>query len=144
MNHEYQRYGKHADGRPRGLEPRFRSLLTVLGIVIGITTVVTVASLLTGLREGVVVFFQSSARTTSSSIKTSGDPSQEPQNPKERTRRPMKPEYADFIKRWCTSVDDIGLVLYIPAVVDGNPLTARVPGYESDTINVDGLSANMV
>ena len=39
---------------------KFRSLLTVLGIVIGITTVVTVASLLTGLREGVVVFFQNS------------------------------------------------------------------------------------
>ena len=37
---------------------RFRSLLTILGIVIGITTVVTVASLLTGLRQGVVVFFQ--------------------------------------------------------------------------------------
>ena len=37
---------------------RFRSLLTVLGIVIGITTVVTVASLLTGLRQGIVVFFQ--------------------------------------------------------------------------------------
>ena len=39
-------------------EHRFRSLLTVLGIVIGITTVVTVASLLTGLRAGVVTFFQ--------------------------------------------------------------------------------------
>src|SRR5580704_15103332 len=38
---------------------KFRSLLTVLGIVIGITTVVTVASLLTGLRQGVVTFFQS-------------------------------------------------------------------------------------
>ena len=37
---------------------RFRSLLTILGIVIGITTVVTVASLLSGLRQGVVVFFQ--------------------------------------------------------------------------------------
>ena len=37
---------------------RFRSLLTILGIVIGITTVVTVASLLTGLRQGVVEFFQ--------------------------------------------------------------------------------------
>ena len=37
---------------------RFRSLLTILGIVIGITTVVTVASLLTGLRQGVVDFFQ--------------------------------------------------------------------------------------
>src|ERR1039458_4701021 len=37
---------------------RFRSLLTILGIVIGITTVVTVSSLLTGLREGIVIFFQ--------------------------------------------------------------------------------------
>jgi len=37
---------------------RFRSLLTILGIVIGITTVVTVASLLSGLRQGVVTFFQ--------------------------------------------------------------------------------------
>ena len=36
---------------------RFRSGLTILGIVIGITTVVTVASLLTGLRAGVVTFF---------------------------------------------------------------------------------------
>ena len=36
---------------------RFRSLLTILGIVIGITTVVTVSSLLTGLRDGIVTFF---------------------------------------------------------------------------------------
>ena len=56
----------------------------------------------------------------------------------------MKPEYAEYIKRWCSSVEDVGLVLYIPPVVDGNPITARVPGYESDTINVSGLSPNMV
>ena len=37
---------------------KFRSGLTILGIVIGITTVVTVASLLTGLRQGIVDFFQ--------------------------------------------------------------------------------------
>ena len=36
---------------------KFRSGLTVLGIVIGITTVVTVASLLTGLRKGIEDFF---------------------------------------------------------------------------------------
>ena len=35
----------------------FRSGLTILGIVIGITTVVTVASLLTGLRSGIVDLF---------------------------------------------------------------------------------------
>jgi putative ABC transport system permease protein len=122
---------------------RFRSLLTILGIVIGITTVVTVASLLTGLRQGVVDFFQELGPDNIFLYKTSGDPGNEQQAPpKERKRRPMKPEYADYIKRYCTTVADVGLTLYIPAVVDGKPITARVPGYESDSINVAGVSAN--
>ena len=33
-------------------------MLTILGIVIGITTVVTVASLLSGLRQGITTFVQ--------------------------------------------------------------------------------------
>ncbi|MCU1232724.1 MAG: hypothetical protein JWP63_691 [Candidatus Solibacter sp.] len=120
---------------------RFRSLLTVLGIVIGITTVVTVASLLTGLREGVVTFFRELGPDNIFLYKTSGDPSQEP--PKERKRRPMKPEYADVVRRWTTSVQDVGLQLYIPPVVDGKPITAHVRGYESENINVAGQSPNM-
>ena len=122
---------------------RFRSLLTILGIVIGITTVVTVASLLTGLRQGVVTFFQELGPDNIFVFKSSGDPNMDPPL-KERKRRAMKPEYADYIKRWCSSVLDVGLVLYIPPVVDGKPITARVPGYESDTINVSGLSPNMI
>ena len=122
-------------------EHRFRSLLTVLGIVIGITTVVTVASLLTGLREGVVTFFQEMGPDNIFVYKTSGDPSMEP--PKERKRRPMKPEYAEFIRRWSSSVQDVGLQLYIPPVVDGNPITARVGGFESENINMAGQSPNM-
>jgi putative ABC transport system permease protein len=122
---------------------KFRSLLTILGIVIGITTVVTVSALLTGLRQGVVVFFQELGPDNIFVFRTSGDPSQDSQIPKEKKRRPLKPEYADYVKRWCSSVADTGLVLYIPPVVDGNPLIARVPGYESDTVNVSGLSANM-
>jgi putative ABC transport system permease protein len=122
---------------------KFRSLLTILGIVIGITTVVTVSALLTGLRQGVVVFFQELGPDNIFVFRTSGDPSQDSQNPKEKKRRPLKPEYADTIKRWSSSVGDTGLVLYIPAVVNGNPLIARVPGFESDTINVNGLSTNM-
>jgi putative ABC transport system permease protein len=122
---------------------RFRSLLTILGIVIGITTVVTVASLLTGLRQGVVTFFQQLGPDNIFLFKSSGDPNMDPPL-KERKRRAMKPEYADYLKRWCSSVEDVGLVLYIPPVVDGNPITARVPGYESDTINVSGLSPNMI
>ena len=122
---------------------RFRSLLTILGIVIGITTVVTVASLLTGLRQGVVTFFQELGPDNIFLFRTSGDPSQDNRIPKEAKRRPLKPEYADYIKRWCLSVQDIGLELLIPPVVDGKPITVRVPGYESETINVSGQSANM-
>ena len=122
-------------------EHRFRSLLTVLGIVIGITTVVTVASLLTGLRAGVVTFFQELGPDNIFVYKTSGDPSQEPL--KERKRRPMQPEYAEVIRRWSSSVADVGLQLYIPPVVDGKPITARVPGFESENINVAGQSPNM-
>jgi putative ABC transport system permease protein len=120
---------------------RFRSLLTILGIVIGITTVVVVASLLTGLRQGVVVFFQEMGPDNIFVFKTSGDPSREP--PKEAKRRPMKPEYAESIKRWCAAVQDVGLELLIPPVVEGKPITARVPGFETDNINVAGYSPNI-
>jgi len=121
---------------------RFRSLLTILGIVIGITTVVTVASLLTGLREGVVVFFQELGPDNIFLFKTSGDPGG-PAPIKERKRRPMKPEYAEYIRKTCGDVGDVGLEVIVPAVVDGNPITARVPGFETDTINLAGLSPNM-
>src|ERR1700733_7872896 len=88
---------------------RFRSLLTILGIVIGITTVVTVASLLTGLRQGVVDFFSELGPDNIFLYRTSGDPNA-PENqipPKERRHRSMKPEYAEEIRRWCFSVEDV-------------------------------------
>jgi putative ABC transport system permease protein len=121
---------------------RFRSLLTILGIVIGITTVVAVASLLTGLREGIVVFFQELGPDNIFVYKTSGDPNMEP--PKERKRRAMNPEYADQIRRWSSTVADVGLVLYIPSSVDGKPITAKVRGFESESISVAGNSPNMI
>ncbi len=40
-------------------------------------------------------------------------------------------------------MQDVGLQLYIPPVVDGKPITARVPGFESENINVAGQSPNM-
>ena len=123
---------------------RFRSLLTVLGIVIGITTVVTVASLLTGLRKGVVTFFEELGPDSIFLYKTSGDPNQGRVPEKEQRRRALKPEYAEYIRRWCTgSVQDVGLNFYIPNIVEGRPLTARVRGYESDTISLVGVSPNM-
>jgi putative ABC transport system permease protein len=121
---------------------RFRSMLTILGIVIGITTVVTVASLLTGLRQGIVTFFQDLGPDSIFISRFSGGPGSNGLVPKERKRKPIGPELAEFIKRSCLDVEDVGLMLYIPPVVDGNALTARVPGYESDNLSIEGLSAN--
>ncbi len=122
---------------------RFRSLLTILGIVIGITTVVTVASLLTGLRQGVVDFFQELGPDNIFLYQNLRRPqaTTSRSRPRNASAAPSKPEYADYIKRWCVDVEDVGLTLYIPSVVDGNPITARVPGFESDTINVAGRFA---
>ncbi len=123
---------------------RFRSLLTILGIVIGITTVVTVASLLTGLRQGVVVFFQELGPDNIFLFKTSGDPSQDSRaSPRSasaaRSSRSTPISSSAGARRWRTW----GWSCCFPPVVDGNPITARVPGYETDTINVTGRSPNM-
>lgn len=122
---------------------KFRSLLTILGIVIGITTVVTVASLLTGLRKGVVTFFEELGPDNIFVFKTTGDPSRPNVPERERRRRPLKPEYAESIRRWCAaSVLDVGLQLYIPSIVEGRALTARVRGFESDNLSMIGVSPN--
>ncbi len=68
---------------------RFRSGLTILGIVIGITTVVTVASLLTGLRAGVVTFFNELGPDNVFISRNSGNPGDLQEPVKERKRRPI-------------------------------------------------------
>jgi putative ABC transport system permease protein len=121
---------------------KFRSLLTVLGIVIGITTVVTVSSLLTGVRKGVVTFFDELGPDNIFVFKTSGDPGSPMVPPKEQKRKPIRPEYAELIERLCPSVETTSLTLYVPAVINGQPLTARVPGIETDQILVAGFTPN--
>jgi putative ABC transport system permease protein len=123
---------------------RFRSGLTILGIVIGIMTVVTVASLLSGLRSQVVLFFDELGPDNIFLFKTSGDPSGQFAPPKERKRRPIRKEYAETIKRLASNVEDISLQLFIPASVGGGVLTAKVPGFETDRISIVGVSPNSI
>src|SRR5579872_6190415 len=107
---------------------RFRSALTILGIVIGITTVVTVASLLSGLRAGITTFFAELGPDNVFIYKTSGPPTAQMAPPKERKRRAIKPEYAEVVRRYASTVEDVGLQLFIPAAPAGQFLSAKVPG----------------
>src|SRR3954463_3988941 len=90
---------------------KFRSSLTILGIVIGITTVVTVSSLLTGLRKGIVDFFQEFGPDNIFIAKASGDPSGGGARPKEMKRKPIRREYAEYLKRTVRSIDDVSVAL---------------------------------
>src|ERR1051326_2037634 len=123
---------------------RFRSGLTILGIVIGITTVVVVASLLTGLRAGVVTFFDELGPDNIFIYKTSGDPNQFGESPKERKRRPIKKEYADLIRRYASNVQDVSRALFTPPAASGSPMTAKVPGFETDSMSLVGATPNQI
>ncbi|HEX4810740.1 MAG TPA: ABC transporter permease [Bryobacteraceae bacterium] len=121
---------------------KLRSGLTILGIVIGITTVVTVASLLTGLNNEIVDFFKEFGPDSIFVGRLSGDPSGQNAPPKERKRRPIELSYADYIKNTVHSISDVALSVYVipPA---GSVPTAKVPGYESDNFFIQGVTPNL-
>lgn len=120
---------------------KFRSGLTILGIVIGITTVVTVSSLLTGLRKGIVDFFQEFGPDNIFIAKASGDPSGAGARPKEMKRKPIRREYAEYLKRTVRSIDDVSVSLF-PRQPPGKVLTAKVAGFESDNFDIAGTTPN--
>ena len=119
---------------------RFRSALTILGIVIGITTVVTVGSLTSGLKSGIETFFLEFGPDNVFVQRVAKDPSA-PLTPKEARRRPIKPEYAALIKQQIRDVADTAAQVYITSESNG-PITARVPGFETDNVFFSGFSAN--
>ncbi len=119
---------------------KFRSGLTVLGIVIGITTVVTVSSLLTGLRKGIVDFFQEFGPDNIFIAKVSGDPAGGGANPKEARRRPLRPEYAEYLLRTVRSIEDVGVSMFI--IQPNRIITVKVPGYENDNMLLVAATPN--
>ena len=122
---------------------RFRSGLTILGIVIGITTVVTVASLLTGLRGSIVEFFEGFGPNSIFIARVSGDPSGRGAAPKELKRRPLNPDDAEYLKAMVRTIDDVGVsVFYLPPA--GSFLTAKIGSYETENISIAGESANLL
>ena len=119
---------------------RFRSALTILGIIIGITTVVTVGSLTSGIRQGIVTFFLEFGPDNIFLNRFDRDPSA-PGSLKELRRKPIDPEYAQIIKSSVRAVEDTSVQLFVSSQVNGL-LNARVRGFETDNIGLTGMSAN--
>jgi putative ABC transport system permease protein len=118
-----------------------RSALAVLGIVIGIVTVVLVASVLVNVRNQVALLFRELGTENIFAFHRSGDPYSAPSE-REAARRPLAPRFARDIERAATAVQEVAVQMVVPNVVNGRPLVARAGGNESDTVLVEGVSAN--
>src|ERR1044072_952501 len=87
---------------------KFRSFLTVLGIVIGVFTAIVIASLLTGMRQSIVSIVEDYGTNNiyAFHLSTGFGPS----NRDERNRKPLTEDDANAILSQTQSVEDIALV----------------------------------
>jgi len=124
------------------LAHKFRSLLTVLGIIAGIVTVILVASVLVGLRQGIVNLFQEFGPDNVFVFHLDGDPYNPRLKPEELSRKPLKIEYAAKLADACPSLKDACAQIIVPTIVGGRALTAKYRGVENEKILVEGGTWN--
>ena len=118
-----------------------RSALAIVGVVIGIVTVVLVASVLVGLRNSVALLFRELGTENVFAFHRNGDP-YNPSSDADADRRPLLPEFGADIVRLGSSVREVGAQLIVPVVTGARTLSARAGTNESDTILVEGVTPN--
>jgi putative ABC transport system permease protein len=118
---------------------KFRSFLTVLGIVIGITTVIAIASILTGIRTNLVHFIEEYGTNNIYAFHLSTGISFGGNDREERKRKPLRPEDGEAIKELAPSVADVANNAFIEWTFDK---TLTYGGLTYKQGNLEGVSAN--
>ena len=89
---------------------KFRSVLTVLGIVIGVLTVITVAALLTGLRGSLVKIVEEYGVNNIYAFHLTSGIQVGERDQGERARKVLTAEDGEAIKEQASAVEDVALV----------------------------------
>jgi putative ABC transport system permease protein len=121
---------------------KFRSFLTVLGIIIGVTTAISIASILTGLRKNIIGIIEEYGTNNIYAFHLSTGP-QVGQDRSERARKVLKPEDADAIRAQAPAVEDVAMVA--PNVgYSGGPFDDNITynGKNYRWGNTQGVTAN--
>ena len=121
---------------------KFRSFLTVLGIVIGVMTAIVIASILTGLRQNIIAIIEEYGTNNIYAFHLSTGP-QTSVDRSERTRKPLTPEDAETIKAQASAVEDVAVIA--PNIgYSGGPFDDNVTynGHNYRWGNTQGVSAN--
>ncbi len=121
---------------------KFRSFLTVLGIVIGVMTAITIASILTGLRQNIVAMIEEYGTNNIYAFHLSTGP-RTGEDRSERTRKPLTVDDAETIQTQASAVDKVALVA--PNVgYSGGPFDDNITyqGHNYRWGNTQGVSSN--
>jgi putative ABC transport system permease protein len=92
---------------------KFRSFLTVLGVVIGVMTVVVIASILTGLRQNIVNLIEEYGTNNVWAFHLTTGPQFGPRDRRELTRKSLTVEDAGAIRQQAPAVEDVAWVSFV-------------------------------
>ena len=116
---------------------KFRSFLTVLGIVIGVSTVIAIASILTGLRANLVNLIEEYGTNNIYGFHlTTGFSGG--QDAGERTRKPLTEADAVAIREQAAAVEDVSMVGFPMGI--STSITYQSHSYRRS--NLQGVTAN--
>src|SRR3989442_8526074 len=87
---------------------KFRSALTVLGIVIGVLVAIVVASILTGLRANIVRMVEEYGTNNIYAFHLTTGPQVGERDQSERARKPLTPEDGEAIAQQASAVEAVG------------------------------------
>jgi putative ABC transport system permease protein len=92
---------------------KFRSVLTVLGVVIGVMVVIVIASILTGMRSSIVKYIEEYGTNNIYAFHLSTGIQAGPRDRSEWARKPLKMEDGQAILEQADAVDDVSAQLFI-------------------------------
>src|SRR5947209_11063654 len=105
---------------------KLRSILTVLGVIIGTGTIIGVAAILTGFDASVAAALSSFGPNSIIVFKWSVGPRMRNLTPEERTRKTLTYQNAAEIRERCPSVEDVSPMLF----PNHGPINAKYKGAE--------------
>ena len=111
------------------LAHKFRSALTMLGIVIGVSVAIIVASILAGMRQNIVKIVEEYGTNNIYAFHLTTGPQVGERDQAERARKPLTPEDAEAIARQAAAIEQV--------VVEAPNIGGWGSGFD-DTISVNG------
>src|SRR5512138_380033 len=121
---------------------KFRSFLTVLGIVIGVMTAICIASLLTGLRQNIIAIIEEYGTNNIYAFHLSTGP-RTTEDRSERLRKPFTVADAEAIKEQAPAVEEVAVeapnIGYTGGPFDDN---ITYEGHNYRWGNTQGVSSN--